>query len=64
MGKFTRTSAQAEARSYLSKNMAIDYWAAAHGGIYVPATDKTPPNPCLSPKLEGIAEGEQRQCRR
>jgi hypothetical protein len=36
------------ARSYFFKDQAFRLWAASHGGVYVPATEKTPPNPYLS----------------
>ncbi len=39
--------AKAEARVHLSKDLAIRSWAASHGGVYVPRTEKTPQNPFL-----------------
>nr|WP_319543984.1 ATP-binding protein [uncultured Pseudodesulfovibrio sp.] len=35
-------------REAFNKDQAFRLWATVHGGIYVPATDKTPPNPYLS----------------
>jgi signal transduction histidine kinase len=40
--------AVAEARAYLNKDQASRLWAASHGGVYVPISDKTQPNPFLS----------------
>lgn len=36
-----------EARTHFDKDLAIRIWATSHGGVYVPATDRTPPNPNL-----------------
>ena len=35
------------ARSNLAKDAMFRLWATSHGGVYVPATDRTPPNPDL-----------------
>ena len=32
----------------LNKDLAVRSWVISHGGVYVPVTDKTPPNPYLS----------------
>ncbi|MCU7934442.1 MAG: DUF3365 domain-containing protein [Candidatus Thiodiazotropha sp. (ex Dulcina madagascariensis)] len=37
-----------EARANFNKDQAFRHWAAGHGGIYVPATESTPPNPHLT----------------
>jgi len=37
-----------EARANFNKDKSLRFWSAMHGGIYVPVTDKTPPNPYLS----------------
>jgi PAS domain S-box-containing protein len=37
-----------EAASNFNKDRAIRLWATAHGGVYVPPNDRTPPNPYLS----------------
>ncbi|WP_375750392.1 HD domain-containing phosphohydrolase [Vibrio sp. HN007] len=37
-----------EARAGIRKDMAYRQWGASHGGVYVPVTEKTPPNPYLS----------------
>lgn len=39
--------AVAEARAYLNKDQASRLWAASHGGVYVPVSEKTQPNPFL-----------------
>ncbi len=35
-------------RAYFNKDQAFRLWGASHGGVYVPVTEKTPPNPFLS----------------
>ena len=40
--------ARAEAKGVYSKDLVYRRWAAGHGGVYVPVTDETPPNPYLS----------------
>jgi len=37
-----------EARANFNKDQALRFWSATHGGVYVPATEETPPNPHLS----------------
>lgn len=39
--------AMAEAQAYLNKDQATRLWAASHGGVYVPVSPKTQPNPFL-----------------
>ncbi|OSM02008.1 ATP-binding protein [Magnetofaba australis] len=36
------------ARATFDKDLAFRRWATRHGGVYVPATKQTPPNPYLS----------------
>ncbi len=36
-----------EARTHFLKDLAFRSWAAKHGGVYVPPTEDTPPNPYL-----------------
>ena len=43
-----REMAKKEALANFNKDLALRSWAATHGGVYVPATDETPPNPYLS----------------
>lgn len=40
--------ARAEARATFEKDTLYRKWAADHGGLYVPATDRTPPSPYLA----------------
>ncbi|MBF0500659.1 MAG: DUF3365 domain-containing protein [Candidatus Riflebacteria bacterium] len=40
--------AKKEAEATINKDLSFRYWATKHGGVYVPATDETPPNPYLS----------------
>ncbi len=40
--------AENTARASFKKDLAFRLWISSHGGVYVPATDKTPPNPHLS----------------
>lgn len=42
------TFASIEARSNFNKDKALRFWASHHGGVYVPATKKTSPNPNLA----------------
>ncbi len=44
----TRELALNKARETFNKDEAFRLWAASHGGVYVPITEKTPPNPNLS----------------
>ncbi|MDM8554271.1 PAS domain S-box protein [Desulfococcaceae bacterium HSG7] len=39
--------ARKEALTVFSKDIAFRYWGTIHGGVYVPATEKTPPNKYL-----------------
>jgi len=38
----------AEARAHFEKDILIRSWASSHGGVYVPPSSKTPPNPYLA----------------
>ncbi len=40
--------AEHEALVTFNKDQAFRHWATKHGGLYVPATEKTPPNPYLA----------------
>jgi signal transduction histidine kinase/DNA-binding NarL/FixJ family response regulator len=40
-------TASAIARSNINKDISFRKWATAHGGVYVPPTKTTPPNPYL-----------------
>lgn len=37
-----------EARASFNKDLVYRKWAAMHGGVYAPPTEKTPPNPYLA----------------
>ncbi len=41
-------AAQTQARATFEKDVLYRRWNAAHGGVYVPVTEATPPNPFLS----------------
>lgn len=40
--------AENEAKIGVKKDLAYRSWVASHGGVYVPITEKTPPNPHLA----------------
>ncbi|MCK9283086.1 MAG: PAS domain S-box protein [Rhodocyclaceae bacterium] len=40
--------ARHEAKAYLGKDIAFRSWATSHGGVYVPPSERTPPNPYLA----------------
>lgn len=42
-----RQEAELVAEAYLRKDLAFRRWVTQHGGVYVPPTEKTPPNPYL-----------------
>jgi len=44
----TRELAQKEAITTFNKDQVFRFWAANHGGVYVPITKDTPPNPYLA----------------
>jgi signal transduction histidine kinase len=44
----TREMALQSALAHFNKDQAFRFWATAHGGVYVPAGEKTSPNPHLS----------------
>ncbi|MDP8206139.1 MAG: DUF3365 domain-containing protein [Candidatus Electryonea clarkiae] len=44
----SQESALVQARHSFEKDLVYRRWAAVHGGVYVPITDETPPNPYLS----------------
>ncbi|MBF0422254.1 MAG: DUF3365 domain-containing protein [Magnetococcales bacterium] len=37
-----------EAQSNYNKDISFRIWGSSHGGVYVPVTDRTPPNPALA----------------
>lgn len=46
--EFKASNALAMARMGIEKDIVFRRWAAEHGGVYVPVTGKTPPNPWLT----------------
>lgn len=48
----TEAVARAEARAAIGRDMLYRRWASFHGGVYVPVTEQTPPNPYLSHVVE------------
>jgi len=46
--EYANNLALTEARVSVQKDLAYRVWVASHGGVYVPITKKTPPNPYLS----------------
>jgi signal transduction histidine kinase len=44
----TLEDARIQARALYAKDIVYRRWVAGHGGVYVPVTAKTPPNPYLS----------------
>lgn len=45
-------AAATNARSHFEKDLVYRRWAALHGGVYVPASTNTPPNPYLTNVVE------------
>ncbi len=56
--QYALTEARSQARSIYNKDIFYRRWNAGHGGVYVPVTDKTRPNPYLShiPKRDVTTE--------
>ena len=46
--EYADTLAKSRAVTNIKKDLAYRLWVASHGGIYVPITENTPPNPYLS----------------
>jgi len=46
--RYADTLATNEAKISIQKDLAYRSWVASHGGVYVPITKKTPPNPYLA----------------
>ncbi len=46
--KYARNIALHEAKTSVNKDLAYRSWVASHGGVYVPVTKRTPPNPYLA----------------
>ncbi|MFA7404551.1 MAG: ATP-binding protein [Pelobacteraceae bacterium] len=52
---FLLSNALSSARATYEKDVAFRRWAARHGGVYVPVTPETPPNPYLDVPERDIA---------
>lgn len=48
IGHVQRQMARNEAIANFNKDLSLRFWASKHGGVYVPVTDETQPNPFLS----------------
>ena len=48
----TKSFAYSQALTHFNKDQAFRFWSTRHGGVYVPASKQTPPNPYLSKSLE------------
>ena len=48
IARVQREMAKTEARASFNKDQAFRFWAANHGGVYVPINSRTPSNPFLS----------------
>lgn len=46
--QMTIAQATSEAEGHFNKDVVYRRWAALHGGVYVPTTEHTPPNPLLA----------------
>lgn len=55
-------TAREQARSTLEKNLVFRRWGAGHGGVYVPVTEETQPNPYLAdvPERDVVTPGGRR----
>ena len=52
--------AESNARIFLQKDMLYRAWSVAHGGVYVPVTEQTRPNPYLDvPNRDVMVGGRQ-----
>ncbi|WP_319239337.1 EAL domain-containing protein [uncultured Propionivibrio sp.] len=51
----------AAARSHFEKDILVRRWATGHGGVYVPPTTETPPNPYLAdvPERDVVTQGDK-----
>jgi signal transduction histidine kinase/CheY-like chemotaxis protein/HPt (histidine-containing phosphotransfer) domain-containing protein len=49
-----RHSVEVEARVLFLKDKAFRLWAASHGGVYVPITEQTPPNPYMPSSPDNV----------
>jgi PAS domain S-box-containing protein len=47
-------TAQVAARANINKDISFRKWATSHGGVYVPPTERTPPNPYMSAPNQNV----------
>ncbi|RWX42956.1 His Kinase A (phospho-acceptor) domain-containing protein [Candidatus Electrothrix aarhusensis] len=59
MKRTTQALAESNARIFLQKDMLYRAWSVAHGGVYVPVTEKTQPNPYLAVEHRDVMIGGQ-----
>ncbi len=52
--KSTNEVVQKKSSSFFQQILISRFWNAAHGGVYVPVTDKTQPNPYLKDSLRDV----------
>lgn len=52
------TQATIQTRSFFHEFLITRFWNAFHGGLYVPITEKTPPNPDLDDPLRDVTTVE------
>lgn len=56
-----QSDARLVATAYLEKDLAVRRWITGHGGVYVPPTERTPPNPYLDvPDRDVVTEHGKR----
>ena len=61
IGKHITKHAHDEATTIINKDLAFRRWATIHGGVYVPPTEKTPPNQWLNvPKRDVVTTNGDR----
>lgn len=48
LSQITKKLAAREARTHIQRDVSFRSWVASHGGLYVPITEHTAPNPYLS----------------
>ena len=47
-------TAEVAARANINKDISFRKWATSHGGVYVPPTERTPPNPYLTVPSQNV----------
>lgn len=54
-------TARVTARTAFEKDVIYRAWNSAHGGVFVPITDETPPNPDLPAEVDRVIVGDDGQ---